>query len=108
MPVGLTEETPQVRLVICAQSHGALTTALRALEIPPHAFLKRGVYLVSSRSDFERIRGLPSYHWCVLAPHTLSDQERSVIAAGSHMRGSELPFMEAIARMLAWRQYHEC
>lgn len=106
--MSLTEEKTQVRLVICAHSHGALTTALRALEIPPHAFLKRGVYIVSDRSEFQRIRGLPSYHWCVLPPHTLTDHERSELAAGSHMRGAELPFMEAIARMLAWRQYHEC
>lgn len=94
------------RLVICAPSINAVHVALRELDIPPHPFLRRDIVIVSEQRDTERARGL-SAHWTILPGHRVSETIQSILAASARGAG-QLDWHEAIARVLAWRQYHEC
>lgn len=82
---------------------------LRELGIPPHAFLRRDVHLVSCRAEMERVRGILSYIWTSIPGYTPREEVSTSLHLGSRMPGGgQYSFHEAIARILAWRQYHEC
>lgn len=99
-----------MRLVIVGPSRLAVITALTEMGIPHVPFLRGNVAAVHDRETLDRVRGMASFSWCSLPEHDPDPRTVQILSATSRQQRStgELPFHEAIARVLAWRIWHEC
>ncbi len=101
---------PIERLVLVGPSYPAIHQELRHLLIPPHSFSKSGIWLVTGRSDLERIRGIGEFVWAAIPNHDPGPFVSSTLAASSKVSrpvAGRLDWHEAIAMRLAWRVWHE-